>query len=172
MKHVQISGSSGSGKSTLAKRLARKYNLEFIEIDGVFWKENWGTPTDAEFMADINSLLDTHDSRGWVIDGTYGSKLGDTITSRVDTIVFLDAKPWVTIPRVLRRSTGRMLRRELLWGKCRETPWGMLKLCHWIATTQKRRTANAKELIKNRGAEIDVHYFTSNREANTWFESL
>jgi len=41
MKRIVIGGSIGSGKSTLAKKIAKKLNIEHIELDSLVWLSDW-----------------------------------------------------------------------------------------------------------------------------------
>jgi len=58
---------------------------------------------------------------GWVIDGGYRAKLGDLVIRNADLVVWLDLPLRVWLVRLLRRTTGRVLRREELWNGNRET---------------------------------------------------
>lgn len=57
----------------------------------------------------------------WSACGNYHSKLHDLTWDRADVIVWLDLPPYVTLLRLLRRTLGRVLRREELWEGNRET---------------------------------------------------
>lgn len=57
----------------------------------------------------------------WVIDGAYHGKLGDLVLQRADTVVWLDLPMRVWLPRQVRRTLGRIVRKEALWAGNRET---------------------------------------------------
>jgi adenylate kinase family enzyme len=40
-----VIGTTSSGKSTLAKRLSERLGLDFIELDALYWRENWTPAT-------------------------------------------------------------------------------------------------------------------------------
>jgi hypothetical protein len=58
---------------------------------------------------------------GWVIDGVYRGKLGTLVLDAADTVVWLDLPLYVWLPRLLRRTLRRVVRREELWNGNRET---------------------------------------------------
>ena len=41
MKRIMVVGTSGSGKTTLADTLSERLGLPRIELDALFWEENW-----------------------------------------------------------------------------------------------------------------------------------
>lgn len=44
---INVVGTSGSGKSTVARQLAEKFSVPYIELDKLFWRQDWqGTPDD------------------------------------------------------------------------------------------------------------------------------
>jgi hypothetical protein len=59
-------------------------------------------------------------SEAWVIDGTYRGKIGDIVPEAADVVVWLDLPMRVWLPRLLRRTIRRVLRREELWNGNRE----------------------------------------------------
>ncbi|HUW78494.1 MAG TPA: shikimate kinase [Candidatus Nanopelagicaceae bacterium] len=63
MQRVLVGGISGAGKTTVAKRIASRFGLPFIEIDGLFHGPNWTERP--EFVDDLTRLLD---GPSWVID--------------------------------------------------------------------------------------------------------
>lgn len=56
---ILVVGTSGSGKSTLAKSLAKKLQINDIELDALFWKENWTQSDQDEFRTKISSSMST-----------------------------------------------------------------------------------------------------------------
>ncbi len=40
-KRVVVIGVTSSGKSTLAETLARRFDMDFIELDALHWEPNW-----------------------------------------------------------------------------------------------------------------------------------
>jgi adenylate kinase family enzyme len=87
-RRIWIKGGSGSGKTTLAKELARRLDLEHVELDALHHDANC-TAAPAQLLQErVRCALD--DVRGWVVDGNYDSKLGTLVLDRAELIVWLD----------------------------------------------------------------------------------
>ena len=54
---ILIVGTGGSGKSTLARALSKKIQIPDIELDALFWKENWTKSEPEEFRQKIKNAL-------------------------------------------------------------------------------------------------------------------
>jgi adenylate kinase family enzyme len=118
MRIVVMASASGCGKTTLGRELARRLEAPFHELDALNHGPNWEQATAAELRARVEPLL--ADER-WVVDGSYRSKLGDLVLERADAVVWLDLPRRVWLPRLLRRTLVRIVRREELWNGNRET---------------------------------------------------
>jgi adenylate kinase family enzyme len=119
VKRVAILASaSGSGKTTLGKELARRLEVPFHELDALYHGPGWTEATPEELLARVEPLLA---EGGWVVDGAYRSKLGDLVLRSADVVVWLDLPRRVWLPRLLRRTVRRIVRREELWNGNRET---------------------------------------------------
>ncbi|MDQ3067011.1 MAG: adenylate kinase [Actinomycetota bacterium] len=115
---VVIASASGSGKTTLGKELARRFEVPFHELDALYHGPGWTEATPEEFLARVEPLLA---EGGWVVDGAYRSKLGDLVLGKADVVVWLDLPRRIWLPRLLRRTARRIVRREELWNGNRET---------------------------------------------------
>jgi adenylate kinase family enzyme len=113
-----IASASGNGKTTLGRALAERLGVRFVELDALVHGPNWAETPDAELRAIVEPIVR---SDGWVIDGTYRTKLGNLVLEGADTIVWLDLPLRVWVPRLLRRTGRRMTGREKLWNDNRET---------------------------------------------------
>jgi hypothetical protein len=78
LKRVNVKGISGSGKTTFALELARRLDLPYVELDALHHGPNWSEPTNEEFRARVLSAMEAAPD-GWVIDGNYEGKLGETV---------------------------------------------------------------------------------------------
>jgi adenylate kinase family enzyme len=116
MQRVVIVGTSGAGKTTLGKRLAKKLEARFIELDALHWQENW-TPN-PNFAAAVAKALE---AERWVVDGNYSSKLQDSVLEQADTLIWLDYSLGTKLWRLIRRSVRRVVTREVLWNGNTET---------------------------------------------------
>ena len=117
-KVVVISTASGNGKTTMGRALAEKLGVPFHELDALHHGPNWAEPTLEDFRARVEPIVE---SDAWVIDGAYRGKLGDLVLEGADTVAWLDLPLRVWLPRLVRRSARRVIRREELWNGNRET---------------------------------------------------
>jgi len=119
VKRINVKGTSGSGKSTFAAELARRLDLPYVELDALHHGPNWSEPTDEEFRARVREAMEAAPD-GWVIDGNYEVKLGDTVIGPADTIVWLDLPLGLKLRRLLRRTSYRIRKDVELWSGNKE----------------------------------------------------
>jgi adenylate kinase family enzyme len=137
-----IASASGNGKTTLGRALAARLGVRFVELDALVHGPNWAETPDAELRAMVEPIVR---SDGWVIDGTYRTKIGNLVLDAADTIVWLDLPLRVWLTRLLRRTARRVTGREQLWNDNRETLrdafWGRESLFGFALRThfQRRR---------------------------------
>jgi adenylate kinase family enzyme len=135
LRRVNVKGTSGSGKSTFGRELAERLGLPYVELDALHHGPNWSEPTDEEFRARVREAMDASPD-GWVIDGNYEAKLGDTLTGAADTIVWLDLPLRLKLRRVARRTRERIRDDVELWNGNKESwrnvLWGRESLFAWL----------------------------------------
>ena len=119
-RKVVLKGTSGAGKTTLGNELARRLGVPFIELDAIHHGPNWSTDPVEVFRAKVRAVMDAAPD-GWVIDGNYDTKLGDTVTAEADTIVWLDLPLPHKYVRVMRRTISRIRNDVELWNGNKET---------------------------------------------------
>jgi adenylate kinase family enzyme len=162
---IAVVGTSGSGKTSVARRLAERYGVPHVELDALHWGPNWTPcPTD-EFRACVEEALS---SPGWVADGSYHGKLGDSVLEQADLVVWLDLPFHTVARRVWTRTVRRIRRGEELWSGNRET-WRDAFLSRdslfvWIVTTHRSRRRRYLE-------RLDRYEFVrlcSQREIDSW----
>ena len=108
-KVAVIASASGCGKTTAGRALAARLDVPFVELDALNHGAGWVEATPEELRARVVPIVATD---GWEIDGGYREKLGDLVLG-------LPLREW--LPRLLRRTVVRIVRREKLWGGNRET---------------------------------------------------
>lgn len=119
-RRIAVRGVTGSGKSTLARALGEALALPVIELDSINWQRpDWqGLPRE-EFRAEVEAALAAAPD-GWIVEGNY-TAVSDIYLAEADTLVWIHL-PWrVSFFRVVKRTFGRVRRRELLWGVQRES---------------------------------------------------
>ena len=119
-RRVVVKGTSGAGKSTFAAELARRLGVAHVELDALHHGPNWSEPTAEQFRARVRAAMAAAPG-GWVVDGNYDAKLGETALAAADAIVWLDLPLRVTFPRLWRRTLRRIRAGVELWGGNRET---------------------------------------------------
>lgn len=124
-RRICVVGNSGSGKTHLARRLAAHLGLPHVELDAINHRPGWTEAPVAEFRNEVRQILDRHvaEHAGWVVDGNYRSRIADVLDP--DLYVWLDYPRSVVVPRILRRTLGRLVFRRELWNGNRER-WSSL----------------------------------------------
>ena len=113
MKYINVIGTSGSGKSTFSKQLAGKLNLAYIELDDLFWLDDWIESSDQVFFEKLERQLAMH-PLGWVIDGNY-SRSQHIKWAQVDTIIWIDFPFFLNLYQSTQRAFDRLIKQQHLW---------------------------------------------------------
>jgi adenylate kinase family enzyme len=113
-----IASASGCGKTTVGRAIAVRLGVPFVELDALHHGPGWQAATADELRSRVEPIVATE---AWVVDGGYRGKLGDLVLDAADLVVWLDLPIRTWLPRLLRRTFGRILRKEELWSGNRET---------------------------------------------------
>ena len=110
---------------------------------------------------------------GWVIDGNYEVKLGNTVLGAADTIVWLDLPLWLKTRRLLRRTHVRIRDRVELWSGNRErwrsVLWGRDALLWWAVRAHFRQRRQWPRLYRDDPRFVRLR---SVEEARSWLDAL
>ena len=140
-KRIVVVGVTASGKSTLAACLARRFNLNYIELDALYWEPNWQTAPPEVFRARVEKAIE---AEKWIVAGNYRT-VRDLVWLKAEVIIWLDYPFLTVLWQLTRRSFKRWRTQELLWGTNREPLWDHLKLWskdslyNWLLRTYWRR---------------------------------
>jgi adenylate kinase family enzyme len=170
LRRVNVKGISGSGKSTFARALAGRLGVPYVELDALHHGPDWTEASAEELQARVREAMDAAPD-GWVIDGNYESKLGETVLAAADTIVWLDLPLWLTLRRLWRRTHTRIRDGVLLWNDNRES-WrtavlGRDSLFVWAVRTYFR---HRREWPRRFAGDPRFVRLRSDDEARRWLE--
>lgn len=98
-------GSPGAGKSSLSRQIARALGHPHVELDDLYWGEDW-TPVALQQWQHM--LQGTLAGERWIVDGHYGDSLALRL-QHADSVVHLDLPTHICLWRVSRRAVSRLL---------------------------------------------------------------
>jgi adenylate kinase family enzyme len=172
VKRVNVKGTSGSGKSTFGRELARRLGVPYVELDALHHGPNWAEPTAEEFRARVRAAIEARPD-GWVIDGNYEVKLGDTVIGSADTIVWLDLPLPLKLRWLWLRTTHRIRGDVELWSGNKESWrgafWGRESLFGWMLRTHFRQR---RDWPARFGGDPRFVRLRSVREAKEWLDGV
>jgi len=172
---VVVIGTTSSGKSTLAERLAKRLDLNFIELDALHWEADWAEATLEEFRERVEQATK---AKRWIVAGNY-HVVRDIVWPNAEAVIWLDYSLGRIFWQLTRRTFTRWWSQELLWGKNRERFWPHFKLWsqeslfHWLFKTYWRRKRETPELLTlSEHKHLRVIRFKHPNEMNEWLERL
>ena len=140
---ILIIGIVASGKTTLAKKLSRKTNIEYYEIDSIVHDDKNNLKRSVEEQQKI--IEEINDKNNWIIEGTLRKNLYNLLDIS-DKIIYLDIPLKVRKRRILLRFLKQKLKIE----KCNYKPTiKMLKnMYKWTDDFEKGKELFEKEIFK------------------------
>jgi adenylate kinase family enzyme len=174
-QRVVVVGVTSSGKSTLAERLARRFNLYYIELDALHWEPNWrGAPLEI-FRARVEEATQ---AERWVVAGNYHT-VRDLVWPKAEAVIWLDYPFLTVLWQLTRRTFKRWWARELLWGTNREPLWNHFKfwsnesLYKWLFQTYWRRKREYPMLLAQpEHCHLTLIRLKHPRETEAWLKGL
>lgn len=173
---VIVIGVTSSGKSTLAEKLAKRFDLNYIELDALHWEPDWQAAPLEVFRARVGAAL--AQSERWIVAGNY-HVVRDLTWSRAEAVIWLDYSIWRVLWQLTQRSLKRSWTRELLWGTNYEPFWIHLKLWstdslyHWLFKTYWRRKREYPMLLSQpKYRHLKLLRFTHPDETEEWLRKL
>ncbi|WP_296192248.1 AAA family ATPase [uncultured Microbacterium sp.] len=167
LRRIVVAGVSGVGKTTLARRISGILDIPYTEIDALFHGGNW-TPRES-FMDDVDAFTR---SDAWVTEWHY-SAARPLLAERADLLIWLDL-PFltVTLPRVVRRTLRRRVRREELWNGNTEGPLLTFftdpgHIVRWAWSTRNKYRESVPRLVAEHPQLVIVRLRTR-REVEAW----
>jgi hypothetical protein len=161
VQRVLVVGMSGAGKTTAARRVADLIDAPFHEMDALAIGPDWSTPTDL-----VPSVEWIVAEPSWVFDSWGYEAVRDVMWARADTIVWLDYPRRVVLPRLIRRSLRRSIRRTEIFGGNTETWRGWLHRDHPVWFAISTFGARRRYLLERTDAASDLSTLRFSRPAD------
>ncbi len=174
-QRVIIIGVTSSGKSTLAEKIAKRFELNYIELDALYWEPDWqAAPLDI-FHDRVEKATQ---AEKWIAAGNY-HMVRDLLWSKAEAILWLDYSIWRVLWQLTRRSLIRWWTQELLWGTNREPLWTHFKLWskdslyNWLFQTYWSRKREYPLLLSlPEYQHLKLIRFKNPKETEKWLEDL
>ena len=174
-QRVVVVGVTSSGKSTLAEKLAKRFGLDYIELDALHWEPEWQSAPLEVFRSRVENATQ---APKWIAAGNYHS-VRDLIWPKAEAVIWLDYPLPTILGQLTLRSVKRLWTRELLWGTNREPLWIHFKLWsteslyHCVLRTYWRRKREYPILFSRpEHQHLNVIQLKHPRETEAWLRSL
>jgi adenylate kinase family enzyme len=164
-----ISTASGCGKSTTGRALAERMDVPYYELDALHHGPNWEPRTADELRALVEPIVR---GESWVVDGTYRGKIGDLVPEAADLVVWLDLPVRVWLPRLLRRTARRVIRKEELWNGNRERWRDVVHPRNSVVVYALRNYRRTRRTLEPELARFRVARLRSPAEVESFVESV
>jgi adenylate kinase family enzyme len=165
MRRVLVVGNTGAGKTTAARRLAARHGLPFREVDELAFRPGWVENPD--YLTEVRRLAA---EPAWILDTWGDRRIRAELWVRADTLIWLDLPLRVVLPRLLRRSIGRTVRREHIFNGNVESYREWLSRDHPLRSAVRdhapRRTETARLVAAN--PHLTVVHLRSPAGAERW----
>jgi adenylate kinase family enzyme len=174
-QRVVVIGVTSSGKSTLAETLARRFEMDFIELDALHWEPNWQEAPLEVFRERVQKALQ---AGKWSVAGNYRS-VQDLVWPKAEAVIWLDYPFMTVFWQLTRRTFRRWWTHEVLWGTNVESMYVHLKiwspdsLFHWLFKSYWRRKREIPVLLSQaENSHLKLIRLINPKETARWLESL
>jgi adenylate kinase family enzyme len=143
---IVVVGTSCAGKTTLARRLGNCLGVAPVELDELYWGENWTAKPESEFR---RLVAESTAGDCWVVEGNYAA-VRDEFWPRASMVVWLNYGRFTLLRRAFFRTAGRVLARKRLWHgnqeSFRRSFLSRESILVWIWTSYRRRREELQSL--------------------------
>ena len=172
-RRIAVHGPSGSGKTTFSSALGAALGLPVAELDAFFHdKPAWQDATREEFRAKVEAFLRASPG-GWVTDGNYTGMVCDLTLGAADTAIWLRLPFRVVYPRLVRRTSRRLLSRELLWGTNQERwrdAFGKDSMFIWGISAWRKHHRRMRSMLRDRDPNVRLFVLKSPAEVEQFLQ--
>ncbi|MBJ7449456.1 MAG: AAA family ATPase [Parachlamydiales bacterium] len=169
---VLIVGTSASGKTTLGRKLSKKLDIPYTDLDDLFWLDNWVERDRQDFLSRAQIITN---QRSWIMTGNYSRIIKD-IYSKLDLLIWLDYPLYIMLWRGLKRSLQRAIFKTPCCNNNQESflrLFSSKSIIWWILTSHKRRTKTYQKLLEtNPFHNMRIVRLKSQKETDEWLRSL
>lgn len=132
---LHIYGGPGSGKTTLGLKYSKNYNLEYLDLDNIFWDHSNGrySNINSEVYRKKNLEQFIKQNEEWVIEGVYTGWINSSL-SHADNIIVLNTNVLVRNYRIIKRYLIRKKNKD----QNQETLKSIYDLIKWNFKYQKK----------------------------------
>lgn len=151
MRYINVVGTSAAGKSTLSKAIAGTLGLGYIELDNLFWQDNWQQSCDEAFFEAIEQAQAQY-PKGYVIDGNYTRSI-PVKWRQIDTVIWLDLPFSQNLRRAIRRAVSRAWYQQPLWSNSNNREsfkqlFSRDSIVWWMIKTHRKNQRHYQKLMR------------------------
>jgi hypothetical protein len=169
MQHAErilVYGVTGSGKTMLAERLSAVTGIPWHSVDDLTWEPGWIEVPPDEQRQRIEEVCA---GQRWILDTAY-TKWLEVPLARVELIVGLDFPRWLSLSRLIRRTTTRIIDRRPICNGNREsvrTAFSTQSVITWHFKSFSRKRARMRAWAEDPRAPT-VLLFSRPRQLEQW----
>jgi adenylate kinase family enzyme len=174
-KRLVVIGVTSSGKSTLAETLAKRFDMDFIDLDALHWEPHWQEAPLAVFRERVEKATR---AEKWAVAGNYHT-VRDLIWPKAEAVIWLDYPFLTVLLQLTRRTFKRWWNQEILWGTNREPLiqhfklWSQDSLFHWLFKTYWRRRREIPIVLSEPDhRHLQLIRFSHPNQTQEWLETL
>lgn len=169
-RRIVVHGVTGSGKSTLAARLATLTGIPYVGVDELMWQPGW---VQVEASQQVEAMRPVVARSEWILDAVWSAPR-ELVLSRTQLVVALDLPRHVSLSRLVRRTTTRLVTREPICGENTES-WRQTlsrdSIIAWHFRSFARKRATISAWASDAGGPPVVR-LTSPAQVEAWLRTL